>query len=93
VAFQAFRNATKDKPLKKKDGFTPDQRFFIAYATVWAENNTDEEIRLQTKGDPHSLVRWRVNGALPHVDMWYEAFGVKPGDKMFIPKEMRLDLW
>jgi putative endopeptidase len=93
VAFQAFRNATKDKPLKKKDGFTPDQRFFIAYATVWAENNTDEEIRLQTKGDPHSLGRWRVNGALPHVDMWYEAFGVKPGDKMFIPKEMRLDLW
>ena len=52
-----------------------------------------EEIRVRTKSDPHSLGRWRVNGALPHIDAWYEAFGIKEGDKMFIPKEKRLQLW
>ena len=93
VAYAAFKNATKNKPLPVIDGLTPDQRFFLAYAGVWAGNITDEEIRNRTKSDPHSLSRWRVNGALPHIDVWYEAFGVKPGDKMYIPKEERLPLW
>ncbi len=93
VAYYAFLNATKDHPLQTIDGLTPQQRFFIAYAGVWAANITDEEIRQRTKSDPHSLGRWRVNGAVPHIDMWYDAFGVKPGDKMFLPKEQRLSLW
>ncbi|MBR2235754.1 MAG: M13 family metallopeptidase [Prevotella sp.] len=93
VAYAAFKNATKNKPLPVIDGLTPDQRFFIAYAGVWAGNITDEEIRNRTKSDPHALGRWRVNGALPHIDAWYEAFGVKPGDKMYIPKADRLPLW
>ena len=93
VAFEAFRNATKAQPLATKDGFTPEQRFFMAYAGVWAGNITDEEIRNRTKSDPHALGRWRVNGALPHIDAWYDAFQVKPTDKMFIPKEQRLPLW
>ena len=93
VAYAAFKNATKINPLPVIDGLTPDQRFFLAYAGVWAGNITDEEIRNRTKSDPHSLGRWRVNGALPHIDAWYEAFGVKPGDKMYIPKEERLPLW
>jgi putative endopeptidase len=93
VAWYAYKNAISKKPLKAKDGFTADQRFFLAYAGVWGQNITEEEIRQRVKNDPHSLGEWRVNGALPHIDMWYEAFGVKPGDKMFIPKEQRLDLW
>ncbi|MBO4810344.1 MAG: M13 family metallopeptidase [Prevotella sp.] len=93
VAYAAFKNATKGKTLPVIDGLTPDQRFFLAYAGVWANNITDEEIRNRTKSDPHSLGRWRVNGALPHIDAWYEAFGVKPGDKMYIPKADRLPLW
>ena len=93
VAYAAFKNATKNHPLPTIDGLTPDQRFFIAYAGVWAGNITEAEIRNRTKSDPHSLSRWRVNGALPHIDAWYEAFGVKPGDKMYIPKEDRLPLW
>ena len=93
VAYNAYKNATKNAPLKDIDGLTADQRFFIAYAGVWAGNITEAEIRNRTKSDPHSLGRWRVNGALPHVDMWYEAFGVKEGDKMFIPKAERLQLW
>ncbi len=93
VAWTAYKNATKDQPLDIIDGFTPDQRFFIAYAGVWAGNITDEEIRNRTKSDPHALGRWRVNGALPHIDAWYDAFDVKEGDKMFIPKDERLPLW
>ena len=93
VAFAAFKNATKLNPLPVIDGLTPEQRFFLAYAGVWAGNITDEEIRNRTKSDPHALGRWRVNGALPHIDAWYEAFGVKPGDKMYIPKVDRLPLW
>lgn len=93
LAFTAYKNATAEKPLKQKDGFTADQRFFIAYAGVWGQNITEKEIRNRVKRDPHSLGKWRVNGALPHVDAWYEAFGVKEGDKLFIPKANRLDLW
>ena len=93
VSYAAFKEATKRKPLSTIDGLTPEQRFFIAYAGVWAGNITEAEIRNRTKSDPHSLGRWRVNGALPHVDAWYDAFGVKEGDKMFLPKAERLPLW
>ncbi len=93
VSFAAYKNATAHKPLKQKDGFTGDQRFFIAYAGVWGQNITDQEIRNRVKRDPHSLGEWRVNGALPHIDAWYQAFGVKEGDKLYIPKANRLDLW
>ena len=93
VSWAAYKNATKYNKLEDKDGLTADQRFFHAYAGVWAGNITEAEIRNRTKSDPHSLGRWRVNGALPHIDAWYEAFGVKEGDKLFIPKKERLDLW
>ena len=93
VAFTAYKNVTKDAPLADIDGFTADQRFFLAYAGVWAGNITEEEIRNRTKNDPHALGRWRVNGALPHIDAWYEAFGITPDNKMYLPKEQRLQLW
>ncbi len=93
VSFTAFKKATKDQPQEKENGFTPEQRFFLAYAGVWAANINEEEIRLRTKSDPHSLGMWRVNGALPHIDAWYEAFDIKPENKMYIPKEERLSLW
>ena len=93
VAYAAYKNATKYAPLGELDGLTADQRFFHAYAGVWAGNINEAEIRKRTKSDPHSLGRWRVNGALPHIDAWYEAFGVKEGDKMFIPQSERLQLW
>ncbi|MGN0225576.1 MAG: M13 family metallopeptidase [Prevotella sp.] len=93
VAYNAYKNATSKTSLKSKDGLTADQRFFLAYAGVWAANITEEEIRDRTKSDPHSLGRWRVNGALPHIDAWYSAFNVQPTDEMYIPKEKRLKLW
>ena len=93
VAFYALKNAMRDNPLGEIDGFTPEQRFFLAYAGVWANNITEAEIRSRTKSDPHSLGKYRVNGALSHIDMWYEAFGIQPTDKMFVPKSERLSLW
>ena len=93
VAYQAFKNATKDAPLPVKDGFTPEQRFFLAYSAVWAGNIRDEQIRVYTKSDPHSLGRWRVNGTLPHIDAWYEAFGITPEHKLYIPAEKRAQVW
>lgn len=93
VAFYAFKEATKNSPLPVIDGFTPEQRFFLAYANVWGQNITEKEIRNRVKSDPHSLGEHRVNGALPHIDMWYEAFGVKKENKMYIPSEERLKLW
>ena len=93
VSYQAFKNATQDAPLGVVDGFTPEQRFFLAYASVWAGNIRDEEIRNLTKSDPHSLGRWRVNGALPHIDAWYEAFGITENDPLFVPKDKRVTIW
>ena len=93
VSFQAFKNATEAAPLEIVDGFTPEQRFFLSYANVWADNTRDEQIRLQTKSDPHSLGRWRVNAALPHISMWYDAFGVKEGDALYLPVEKRASIW
>lgn len=93
VSFQAFKNATKDAPLGVVDGFTPEQRFFLSYAGVWAGNVRDEQIRLQTKSDPHSLGRWRVNGALPQIGAWYEAFNITENDPMYLAPEKRVSIW
>ena len=93
VSFNAYKNATKNNPLPTIDGLTADQRFFIAYAGVWAANITEAEIRNRTKSDPHSLGKWRVDATLPHVSAWYDAFNVQPTDKLYLPKEQRIELW
>lgn len=93
VAFQAFHNAVKDAPLGVVDGFTPEQRFYLAYAGVWAANIRDEEIRLRTQTDEHSLGRWRVNATLPHIEGWYEAFSVQEGDPMYLAPDKRASIW
>ena len=93
VAYLAFQNATKDAPLVVVDGFTPEQRFFLAYATLWAGNIRDEQIRVYTKSDPHSLGKWRVNGALPHIQAWYDAFHITPSDPLYVAPENRVNVW
>lgn len=94
VAYVALQKAMAENPLgNDENGFTPAQRFFLSYANVWAGNVRDEQIRLQTKSDPHSLGRWRVNGALPHIGTWYEAFGVQEGDPLYLPVEQRASIW
>lgn len=93
VSYQAFKTATKSDKLSDIDGFTPDQRFFLSYANVWAGNIRPEEILVRTKSDPHSLGQWRVNGALPHIQAWYDAFSIKAQDTMFVPIDMRVSIW
>jgi len=93
VALEAFRETGGNNPDDLKCGFTPMQRFFIAYACTWAENCRDEMILQQTKSDEHSLARLRVNGALPHIDEWYEAFGITEHDPMYIAPDKRVRIW
>ncbi|MBP5590032.1 MAG: M13 family metallopeptidase [Bacteroidales bacterium] len=93
VSYQAFKNATASNPLPTLEGFTPEQRFFLAYAAVWAQNIREERIRSNTKSDVHSIGRWRVNGTLPHIDAWYDAFNIKEGDALYVPKSQRADIW
>jgi putative endopeptidase len=93
IAFRAMQNALKEKPQGVIDGFTPEQRFFLSWATVWAGNARAEFIDRQLKSDPHSPAEFRVNAALPQVDEWYKAFGVKKGDKLFLDKKKRAHIW
>lgn len=93
VSFHAFQNATKNNTLPTVDGFTPEQRFFLAYANVWAGNIRPEEILRRTKEDEHSLGKWRVDGALPQIQAWYDAFGITEKDPMFVASEKRVSIW
>ncbi|MDR1553268.1 MAG: M13 family metallopeptidase [Prevotellaceae bacterium] len=93
IAYQAYKAATKDSPLPDIDGFTPDQRFFLAYATVWASNIRNEEILRRTKSDPHALGKWRVNGQMPHIQAWYDAFNITDDAPMALPAEKRVSIW
>lgn len=93
VAFRALQNSMKEHPLIVKDGFTPEQRFFLAWGRVWASNMTDEVVKYLLTVDVHSPNYARVNAALPMIDAWYKAFNVKKGDKMFVPKNKRAHVW
>ena len=97
ISYLAFTLNEEAKPeekrLQTRDGFTPAQRFFLAYANLWAANIRPEEILQRTKSDPHSLGRWRVNGALPHINAWYEAWNVTPESPMYIAPENRVSIW
>ena len=93
VAYRAFENRLKQEPLKTLDGFTPAQRFYLAYARVWASNVTPEYLARIVNSDVHSPNIFRVNAALPMIDSWYDAFNIQPTDKMFIPKEKRALVW
>ena len=93
VAYHAFQKTDQAKKDKNIDGFTPAQRFFLSYAGLWAGNVRDAEILRLTQIDPHSLGKWRVDGALPHIEAWYEAFGIDSEDPMYVPAEERASIW
>lgn len=93
IAYTALQNTMKEKSLGTEDGFTPDQRFFLSWARVWASNATEEYVKYLLTVDVHSPNMARVNAALPQIDAWYKAFNVKKGDKLFIPKKQRAHIW
>ena len=94
IAYTAFSKTEqwKDQSVKL-DGFTPDQRFFIAYAQVWCQVIRDEEIRRRTQTDPHALGCYRIEGPLPSVEAFVKAFDVKPGDRYYLPDSLKTVIW
>ena len=93
VAYDAFKMTEQGKGNAKIDGYTPDQRFFISLAKIWRVKMKDEFLRLWINNNPHSPPNWRVNGPLMNTTPFYEAFNVKPGDKMFLPEKERITIW
>lgn len=92
VAMTAYKNSHKDNN-EIIDGFTPEQRFYLAYANLWANNIRDEEVLVRTKTDSHSLGSNRVNVSVRNIQPFFEAFGIKEGDKMFRPEDERVIIW
>jgi putative endopeptidase len=93
MAYRAYKLATKGKEVPVIDGLTGDQRFFLAWAQVWRSTQRDENYRNRLRTDPHAPEEYRVNGVVRQLDEWYEAFGVKPGDAMYLPPEKRVRIW
>jgi putative endopeptidase len=93
VAYSAFKKTAEGKSDTPIDGFTPDQRFYLSYANVWANNITKEEILRRTKIDPHSIGKNRVNVAVRNIDEFFKAFNIKQGDKMYRTPEDRVIIW
>ena len=93
VAYDAFKMTEEGKGNVKIDGFTPDQRFFISLAKIWRVKMKDEYLRLWINNNPHSPPNWRVNGPLMNTTPFYDAFNLKEGDKMFLPKKDRITIW
>lgn len=93
VAYDAYQMSLKGKERKKIDGFTPEQRFFIGFAQVWRTNTRPEYLRQQVMTDPHAPGRYRVLGPLSNMPQFYQAFGVKKGDKMYRDDAERVKIW
>lgn len=93
ISYDAFKTTQQFQEGKEIDGFTPVQRFYLSYGRIWAEHMTEEAIYQQTKSDPHSIGRNRVNATLRNIDTWYDAFGVKEGDKMWLAPAERAIVW
>lgn len=93
ISYDAFKTTQQFQEGKDIDGFTPAQRFYLSYGRIWAEHMTEEAIYQQTKSDPHSIGRNRVNATLRNIDTWYDAFGVKEGDKMWLAPAERAIVW
>ena len=94
VAFDALKMwQEKHGRLPDDNGFTPEQRFFLSYANVWAGTASDEALRYRVMMDVHSPMHLRVNGALPQIDSWYEAFDIQSGDALYVAPEDRVKVW
>ncbi|MDA3871115.1 MAG: M13 family metallopeptidase [Candidatus Marinimicrobia bacterium] len=94
ISFNAFMQTfdNKEKP-GKIDGFTPEQRFFLSYAKVWRNNIRDKLAQRLIKEDVHSPGKYRVNGGVANIDVWYKAFNIQPEDELYVKKENRLSIW
>ncbi len=93
AAHIAYRLSLKGKPAPVLDGLTGDQRFFLGWAQVWRVLYREPALRRQVQVGPHSPGEFRVNGVVRNLDAWYQAFDVRPGDKLYLPPEERVRIW
>jgi len=93
VALEAYHLSLKGKPAPVLDGLSGEQRFFLSWAQAWRNLTRDERLRVQVMSDPHSPPKFRVNGVVRNMDAWYSAFGIQPGDKLYLPPEQRVHIW
>ena len=93
VAYAAYQRSLQGKSAPVLDGLSGDQRYFLSWAQVWRTLTRDQQLRTQVTSNPHSPPQFRVNGVVRNVDAWYEAFGVKPGDQLYLPPEERVHIW
>jgi predicted metalloendopeptidase len=93
IAHQAYHRSLGDRPAPELDGFTADQRLFIGWAQVWCRNYTEQNLAQRLKTDPHAPSEFRCNGVVRNIAAWYDAFGVKPGDALYLPPEQRVKIW
>jgi putative endopeptidase len=93
LSFSALQNVLKGKTIEKIDGFTPEQRFFFSFAQVWRRNVRPERLRLQVKTDFHAPAEYRVNGTLPNIQEFYDAFNVQPTDALYLTHDKRALIW
>lgn len=93
IAYTALQKALAGKAPAKIAGFTPEQRFFLAWAQIWRVNGTEQFFNQQVLTDPHAPGRFRTNGPLMNMPQFYEAFGCKPGDQMVKPAGEQIKIW
>ena len=93
LALEAYHQSLHGAPAPVVGGLTGDQRVLLAWAQAWRGKVRDDAVRRQVVSDPHSPRQYRVNGVMPNIDAWYDAFGVKPGDKLYLPPERRVRIW
>ena len=93
IAFKAYRISLNGKEAPVLDGFTSSQRFFLGWSQIWRRKYRDSELIKRLVTDPHSPSHFRANGPVTNLDAYYEAFNVKPGDKLFKPKDERIQIW
>jgi predicted metalloendopeptidase len=93
VAYEAYHRSLGGRAAPVRDGLSGDQRFFLSYAQIWRALSKDEYLRKQVLSNPHSPPQFRVNGVVRNIDAWYAAFGVQPGDKLYLPPDERVHIW
>ena len=93
IALDAYHASLNNESAPLIDGLTGDQRFFLAYAQSWRDKRREANVRKLVVSNPHSPEQYRVNGVLRNVDAWYQAFNIKPGDKLYLAPSERVRIW
>lgn len=93
LALEAYRMSLDGRPPPIIGGFTGEQRVFLGWAQAWRVTYRNDEMRKRIARDPRSPPQFRVNGPVRNIDAWYKAFDVRPGDKLYLPPQQRVQIW